>query len=111
MPLESEPAVGCRNSPAPRNLDGGAVEVERSREDDVFRPRPESGLEQVEEVALEVGHEIEGVLAGERTRLPVEPLVHSEVRDVLESEAGVVDHPREQRVVRLRPEGHYQRDL
>ena len=60
---------------------------------------------------MEVRLEVERVLRGKRPPLPVEPLVHSEERDVLEREPSVVDHGGEQWILRFRSERQDEREL
>ena len=60
---------------------------------------------------MKISLEVERVLERNGAALPVEPLIHAEVRDVSQRLVGCVDHVCEKWVVPLRTDRHDHRDL
>src|SRR5207237_5730164 len=69
------------------------------------------GLDELEVVAVEVRLEVERIVPRQRAALPVEPLVDAEIGHVPEREPRLVDHSREEQVMRLRAERDDDREL
>ena len=111
MTLESEPTIRRGNPATPRDLGGWPIEFERGRKDHVLVEWSQLLVDQGEELPAEEAFEAERVLEWKRSPLPVKPVVHSEERDMLEAESGVVRQVGQHAIVTLGANGNDQREL
>src|SRR5207248_747471 len=111
VPLEADATERGDEVAAALELLRRAVEVAGRREDHVLRRRPQLGIDQVEETALELALEAVRMVEVERAALPVEPRVHAEEADVVERQPLGVHTFGEERVLAGRPERDDQRNL